>query len=61
MDHPHRSLPFVAVAALLLGGCSVNNSNTDRVAGKQAYVQKCGSCHTLARAGTKGNQGPNLD
>jgi plastocyanin len=24
-------------------------------------VQKCGSCHVLNRAGTKGNQGPNLD
>src|SRR5205807_1853936 len=25
------------------------------------FVQKCGSCHTLARAGTKGTVGPNLD
>ena len=24
-------------------------------------MEKCGACHTLARAGTKGTQGPNLD
>ncbi|HEY6759518.1 MAG TPA: c-type cytochrome [Baekduia sp.] len=34
---------------------------TDAVAGKQLFVQKCGSCHTLARASTKGTTGPNLD
>jgi plastocyanin len=31
------------------------------IAGKTAFVSKCGSCHTLNRAGTKGIQGPNLD
>lgn len=31
------------------------------VNGKALYAQKCGSCHVLARAGTKGLQGPNLD
>jgi mono/diheme cytochrome c family protein len=25
------------------------------------FTQKCGSCHTLARAGTQGQTGPNLD
>ena len=29
--------------------------------GKQDFVAKCGSCHTLARANTKGIVGPNLD
>ena len=29
--------------------------------GKAQFVEKCGSCHTLARAGTAGTQGPNLD
>ena len=29
--------------------------------GKQLFTAKCGSCHTLADAGTKGAIGPNLD
>jgi cytochrome c oxidase subunit 2 len=29
--------------------------------GKTIFVQSCGSCHTLADAGTTGNLGPNLD
>jgi plastocyanin len=33
------------------------------VNGKKLFIGKatCGSCHALQRAGTKGNQGPNLD
>jgi cytochrome c551 len=30
-------------------------------AGKTAFASSCGSCHTLAAAGTKGTLGPNLD
>lgn len=29
--------------------------------GKQLFTQSCGSCHTLADAGTAGQVGPNLD
>ncbi len=29
--------------------------------GRQLFVQRCGSCHTLADAGTTGRVGPNLD
>lgn len=29
--------------------------------GKQLFAAKCGSCHTLKSAGTKGAVGPNLD
>jgi mono/diheme cytochrome c family protein len=47
---------------IVLGGCSVKKGeSTDLVAGKKAFVGKCGSCHTLARATTKGIVGPNLD
>jgi mono/diheme cytochrome c family protein len=52
----------LAGAALGLSACSAGQgNNADVVAGKVLFVQKCGACHTLARAGTKGNVGPNLD
>lgn len=50
-----------ATAALAMSGCSIKDDNANVVAGKQAFVQKCGSCHVLSRAGTKGVTGPNLD
>jgi cytochrome c oxidase subunit II len=31
------------------------------VQGKELFTQQCGSCHTLADAGTQGQVGPNLD
>ncbi len=61
MAPPRASILLVTAAALILGGCSVNNSNTDLTAGKLTFIAKCGSCHTLAHAGTKGTAGPNLD
>jgi plastocyanin len=49
-------------ATTLLSACTNNNSsNPDLIAGKKLFAQKCGSCHVLARAGTKGSVGPNLD
>jgi mono/diheme cytochrome c family protein len=47
----------VAIAA----GCGGRGNKPDLVHGKALFIQKCGACHTLARAGTKGIQGPNLD
>jgi plastocyanin len=50
-------------AAALLSGCG--SGLTDRgdnvINGKQQFVAKCGACHVLNRAGTKGVTGPNLD
>jgi plastocyanin len=45
----------------LLGGCEARQRHGDLVAGKQMFVAKCGVCHVLNRAGTKGVTGPNLD
>lgn len=59
----HRGLIVVPGAALLLaaGGCNVKHPTTNVVRGKQLFVQKCGSCHTLSHAATSGTVGPNLD
>jgi mono/diheme cytochrome c family protein len=51
----------VASGALLSACAATQDSHPDLVAGKVLFVQKCGSCHQLARAGTKGVTGPNLD
>ncbi len=49
-----------AVATTLpLAACG--RDEPDLSSGKAAFVEKCGSCHTLARAGTAGTQGPSLD
>jgi len=56
------------VAALLGAGCGavshipaseVTTANIAR--GKALFKSTCGSCHTLANAGTTGTIGPNLD
>ncbi len=51
----------VVVLATGVGGCGLSSEHANLVNGKQLFVQRCGSCHTLARAGTKGTAGPNLD
>jgi mono/diheme cytochrome c family protein len=56
-------LTATAVLVVVLSGCSLKggDENADQVKGKQLFVSKCGSCHVLSRAGTKGTTGPNLD
>lgn len=43
------------------GGGTVNAAGADLAQGKQLFVERCGSCHTMADAGTAGTIGPNLD
>jgi len=64
----YRSLRRLGLLAgtggVLLGasGCAVKrDDNANLIVGKQQFVAKCGSCHTLARADTKGIVGPDLD
>ena len=56
--------PLLALLALvglsLLAGCSFQTSS-DKDRGRMLFTQKCGTCHTLAQAGTKSTVGPDLD
>ncbi|MBS1871428.1 MAG: c-type cytochrome [Actinobacteria bacterium] len=54
---------ITATAAMVLAGCGgdVKGQHADLVKGKQLFVERCGACHTLARAGTRGTVGPDLD
>jgi plastocyanin len=51
----------LAAVAVGLTGCELKSSGTNLVNGKTQFAEKCGACHTLARAGTTGTAGPNLD
>jgi plastocyanin len=53
----------LALAAAGCGAGTANPKSADLVNGKKLFIGKatCGSCHALQRAGTKGNQGPDLD
>lgn len=48
-----------AALLALLAGCG--RDEPDLSNGKATFVEKCGSCHELGRAGTAGTQGPSLD
>lgn len=55
------ALGGLVVAAVGVGGCELTDAGTNLVNGKEQFVANCGSCHVLARAGTTGVVGPNLD
>ena len=59
------SIVLALVVAVGLAACGdtvgYSEGNGDRIRGKELFVKGCGSCHTLADAGTTGAIGPNLD
>ncbi len=58
-----RALGAVAVVGLVAALAGCGQGEPDLANGKTLFVGEgtCGSCHTLARAGTSGTTGPNLD
>jgi mono/diheme cytochrome c family protein len=53
-------LAVAAIGALAIAGCDVSE-DSDLERGRALFQQKCGTCHTLAQAGTSATVGPNLD
>jgi mono/diheme cytochrome c family protein len=61
---PNPIRPLLALAALALvavaaSGCGTSTADVER--GRILFVQKCGTCHTMAQAGTTAQIGPSLD
>ncbi|MBA2262297.1 MAG: c-type cytochrome, partial [Solirubrobacterales bacterium] len=60
-----RALRGGVVAAGLLAAsiatAACGSEDTDLVAGKEAFLEGCASCHTLERAGSQSQIAPNLD
>jgi mono/diheme cytochrome c family protein len=65
MPHARTRARWVAAAlavatVILATGCG-REEKPDVERGKELFTQRCGACHILENAGTKGVQGPNLD
>jgi len=54
-------LLLVALAAIALPASGCGTSTTDVERGRTLFVQKCGTCHAMAQAGTTAQIGPDLD
>jgi mono/diheme cytochrome c family protein len=52
-------LAALLAAVLVITGCGT--SSPDIARGRVLFTSKCGTCHTLAQAGSSGTVGPNLD
>ncbi|HEU4392707.1 MAG TPA: c-type cytochrome [Solirubrobacterales bacterium] len=56
---PLLVLALLAGLVLAASGCGTTSADVER--GRVLFVQKCGTCHTLAQAGTTAQTGPDLD
>jgi len=52
---------LLALGSLMIAASGCGTSSGDETRGRALFVQNCGTCHTLAEAGTSGQIGPNLD
>ena len=53
--------PLLAALVVALPLAACGREEADLTNGKALFVQRCGSCHQLERAGTQGETGPDLD
>jgi mono/diheme cytochrome c family protein len=54
-------LALVALAAIMVAASGCGTTDADPERGRTLFIQKCGTCHSLAQAGTTAQTGPNLD
>jgi cytochrome c2 len=52
-------LAALGAIALPAAGCGTSTADVER--GRTLFIQKCGTCHGMAQAGTTAQIGPNLD
>jgi len=52
---------LAAIAAVALGASACGTTTADVERGRVLFIEKCGTCHSMAEAGTTGVVGPNLD
>ncbi|HSK49480.1 MAG TPA: cytochrome c [Solirubrobacterales bacterium] len=60
----HLIRPLIVLAALaatvlVASGCGTTTADVER--GRTLFIEKCGTCHKMAQAGSTGTQGPDLD
>ena len=59
-----RRAALLSLAVFALAGCGtggLSDENADVAQGKLLFKQRCGACHVLKEADTRGATGPNLD
>ena len=56
---PLLALAVLAGLLLAASGCGTTDPDVER--GRILFMQKCGTCHALAQAGTTAQIGPDLD
>jgi mono/diheme cytochrome c family protein len=56
---PLLAMTALVALALVASGCGTTSADPER--GRALFIQKCGTCHAMAQAGTSAETGPNLD
>jgi mono/diheme cytochrome c family protein len=54
-------LALAALAGVVVAASGCGTTSADETRGRVLFIQKCGTCHALAEAGTTAQTGPDLD
>lgn len=55
-------MALAVLLTVMAAGCGGNQTNPrELMRGKQVFTERCGNCHALKDAGTRGGIGPDLD